>query len=242
MAGTSGKELDRRERSDLVSTWNVVKRLPDPESQTKKKNGELLPDSIRCLIVGPSGCGKTTLLVDNFLLAPNWLDWKNRHLYVFSKSLEQSKYQQLMKLYDGLDIATFASEIKPLDDCRENSVVVFDDVILENQNEIRNFFTQGRHKGMDCFYLAQTFSKIPKQLVRDNANFICLFRQDHTNLKHAYDDYVGGDMNYNQFSERCCSTCWNGDDFGFATIDMTRKPNDGKYRNKINDFLNVATL
>ena len=45
----------------------------------------------------------------------------------------------------------------------------------------------------------------------------------------------------NQFSERC-SSCWNSDDFGFATIDMTRKPNDGKYRNKINDFLNVATL
>ena len=104
-----------------------------------------------------------------------------------------------------------------------------------------DFFTQGRHKEIDCFYLAQTYSKIPKQLLRDNTNLICLFRQDHTNLKHVYDDYVGGDLNYNQFS-KFCSSCWNSDDFGFVTIDMTRKPNNGKFRNKINDFLNVETI
>ena len=222
-----------------MSTWDVIKRLPEPEQQNKR-NGNLLPDNIRCLIVGPSACGKTTLMVDNFLLAPNWLDWKNRHLYVFSKSLEQLKYQQLMKLYDGLDIATFEPDVKPLHECLDNSVVVFDDIILDNQNKVRNFFTQGRHKNIDCFYLAQTFSKIPKQLIRDNSNFICVFHQDHTNLKHIHDEYVGGDLSYNDFS-KICSRCWNQDSYGFVTIDMTRKPNSGKYRNKINNFLDIET-
>ncbi|MEB2589956.1 hypothetical protein SOP87_30475, partial [Bacillus cereus] len=128
-----------------MSTWDVIKRLPEPEQQNKR-NGKLLPDNIRCLIVGPSACGKTTLMVDNFLLAPNWLDWKNRHLYIFSKSLEQLKYQQLMKLYDGLDIATFEPDVKPLHECLDNSVVVFDDIILDNQNKVRNFFTKAHTK------------------------------------------------------------------------------------------------
>jgi ABC-type lipoprotein export system ATPase subunit len=38
--------------------------------QEQKKNGKLLPDDIRCLIIGSSGYGKTTLMNDNFLLSP----------------------------------------------------------------------------------------------------------------------------------------------------------------------------
>lgn len=214
--------------------WCVKQRLPDPEQ--KKLNGDLLPDQIRCLIVGPSGCGKTTLLVDNFILAPGWLNWHNRSLYVFSKTLDQSKYRHLRDLYDQTGIATLTPEVIPLSECKPNSVVVFDDYILENQNEVRNYFTRGRHKNLDCFYLAQTLSKVPKQLVRDNVNFLCVFRQDTANLKHIYTDYVQGDMRFDSFVD-VANRCWSDSDYGFLTIDMTRKRDAGKYRSEIDRFI-----
>lgn len=227
--------MSRRKKVD----WNINVRLP--EKQKTKRNGELLPESIRCLIVGPSNCGKSTLMIDNFILSPGWLDWKGKHLYIFSTSLNQPKYSQLQDYYNSIEkdighpIATFSREDMPLDDCKSNSVVVFDDYMLVNQNNVRDFFTRGRHKNIDCFYLAQTYTKVPKQCVRDNVNFLCLFRQDNTNLKHIYDDFVCGDVTFDEL-RTMCSECWD-EDYGFMTIDMTRKLKDGKYRNKIKDFL-----
>lgn len=50
--------------------------------QVKRKHGELLPDSIRCIICGPSNSGKTNLLL-NLIFSPEGLHLKN--IYIFSK-------------------------------------------------------------------------------------------------------------------------------------------------------------
>jgi len=52
----------------------------------------------------------------------------------------------------------------------------------------------GRHKQIDSFYLCQTYTKIPKHLIRDNANLIIIFKQDELNIRHIYNDHVIGDM------------------------------------------------
>lgn len=51
-----------------------------------RQNSQLLPKSIRSVIIGKSGCGKTTLLT-NLLLQHGWLDYD--HLFVYGKSLFQ---------------------------------------------------------------------------------------------------------------------------------------------------------
>jgi len=40
----------------------------------------------------------------------------------------------------------------------------------------------GRHKNMDSFYRCQTYTHIPKHLIRDNANMIIMFKQDDLNM------------------------------------------------------------
>jgi len=45
----------------------------------------------------------------------------------------------------------------------------------------------GRHKNIDSFYLCQTYS--PKHLIRDNANFIIMFKQDDLNMRHISGPY-----------------------------------------------------
>jgi len=60
----------------------------------------------------------------------------------------------------------------------KKNIMVFDDLLLERQNKCEAYYTRGRHSNVDCFYLAQNYFKLSRQTIRENANFICLFRQD----------------------------------------------------------------
>jgi len=68
---------------------------------------------------------------------------------------------------------------------------------------------------LDCFYFYQTYAKIPKHLIRDNANLLIMFKQV-TNLKRVYNDHVNTDMSYEDFCD-LCRKCWQK--YGFLVID-----------------------
>ena len=40
--------------------------------------------------------------------------------------------------------------------------MIFDDVICGKQNLLRDLFCMDRHTNIDCCYLCQTYTKIPK--------------------------------------------------------------------------------
>ena len=85
----------------------------------------------------------------------------------------------------------------------------------------------GRHVNADCFYLCQTFARIPKHLVRDNVYLLVLFRQDERNLKHVYEDHVNTDMTYTQFRDK----------YGFVFIDKDSELTNGRYRKGFDCFV-----
>ena len=66
------------------------------KSETSKQNHELLPDSLRMLLIGASGTGKTTVLL-NLLLQTDWLSYD--HLIIYAKTLYQEEYQLLEKCF-----------------------------------------------------------------------------------------------------------------------------------------------
>lgn len=211
----------------------------DTAIQEREKNGPLLPSSIRALICGPSGVGKTNLIYC-LLTDVNGVRFEN--LYLYSKSLFQPKYTQLEKVMSALPEINYfkfsnTNEVVPPDEVKNNSVFVFDDVICEEQKTIREYYSMGRHKGIDCFYLSQTYTKVPKHLIRDNANLIILFKQDELNLKHVYDDHVSPDMVYDEF-KKLCRLCWRNK-YDFVTIDKERPINKGRYRCGFDVFVNI---
>ena len=81
----------------------------------------------------------------------------------------------------------------------EKNLMIFDDLLLEKQNKCESYCIRGRHSNVDCFYLSQNYFKLPRQTIRENANFICLFPQDLKNLNHIYNDHVGDDMTKEEF-------------------------------------------
>src|SRR5271156_2244467 len=63
-------------------------------NKTIIENSDLLPGSIRGLLIGSSNSGKTFLLFQ-MLLADGFLDYNN--ILIFSKSLNQNEYQVLIE-------------------------------------------------------------------------------------------------------------------------------------------------
>lgn len=215
---------------DSFTIENIDNLTVDNVKKEEGKHGNLLPNSVRCLVSGPSNCGKTNV-VFNLITNPNGLRFNN--LYIFSKSLLQPKYQLLDKIIsDVKEVNLFKFDashniIQP-NEANPYSVFIFDDVSCENQDTIRNYFAMGRHNNIDCIYIGQTYSKIPKQLIRDNANIIIIFKQDDTNLKHIHSDHVGSDLSFERFKQMCCKA-WE-EKYGFLVIDKEQTIKNSRYR------------
>jgi GTPase SAR1 family protein len=201
--------------------------------EIKQKQLGLFPANVRSLIVGPSGSGKTVLIY-NLIVKKEGLKFTN--LYLISKSLEQEKYRKIIEIFricEDVKLHTFTDcEITP-NDVEKHSIVVFDDISSPN---IAPFFSMGRHRNINSFYLCQSYSKVQKHL-RDNVNFLILFKQDDLNLKHIYNNHVGNDFSFKQF-RNLCHQCWDRTKFGFFVIDKERPKNNGKYRFMFDQFYN----
>ena len=167
-----------------------------PNSNNKYKQlHSFMPDScFRMLICGNSGSGKTNVLI-HMLRAP--LIYYDK-LYLYSKNLEQKKYQDFIKLLEKTaekieipldDILEVSNDdIIDLDEIEVNEdsplgssvnesqkVVIFDDYICErNQNDIIKYFIGGRHKNCCVIYLSQSYYKTPKD-IRLNCSHYILF-------------------------------------------------------------------
>lgn len=203
-----------------------------------KKHGDLFcGGSKRCLIVGCSGSGKTNAMLA-LLEHPNGIRFEN--VYLYSMSLKQPKYEYLSKLLSPIkEIGYFEYDsdenIIPPQDIKPNSVIIFDDIPCRNQSIIRDYFTLGRHKNTDCFFIFQGYSSILKRLIRENANLLILFKQDCMSLKHLYNDHCMMDMSFQQFKD-ICTHCWK-DPYGFIVIDKDCEVNSGRYRKNFDSFI-----
>ena len=81
----------------------------------------------------------------------------------------------------------------------KKNLMVFDGLLLDKQNTCKSYYVRRRHRNVDCFYLSQNYFTLPCQIIRKNANFICLIPQDLKNLNHIFDDHVGSDMTNEEF-------------------------------------------
>ena len=111
------------------------------EEKRTKRHGELLPDSIYAVFCSPSNCGKTNSLLA-FITHPNGLRFEN--VYVYSKSLNQSKYRFLKELLQPINgVQYFPSskydEVDAPNNALPNSVIVFNDIACEKQDTVKRF-------------------------------------------------------------------------------------------------------
>jgi hypothetical protein len=222
------------------NTLPLTPVLVNQEEESIERHGKLFPNSIRCIVCGPSNCGKTNLML-NLLLHPQGLRFEN--CYVYSKSLQQPKYQFLRKVLEGVKgVGSFfyndrEDVLKP-DQVKPNSVMIFDDVAVEKQDIIRDYFSMGRHAGVDSFYLCQSYTRVPKHLIRDNVNIIIVFKQDELNMQHIYNDHINTDMPFNIFRQMC-HNCWESDKYLPLVVNKDCPLKEGRYRRGLDEFIQL---
>jgi len=116
----------------------------------------------------------------------------------------------------------------------KKNLMIFDDLQLDKQNMCEKYYVRGRHNNVDCFYLAQNYFKLPRQTIRENAHFFCLFPQNMKNITPIYYDHVSMDMPMEEF-KRLCKAAWRGQ-HGFVVIDHSSQKNNGKYRRGLDEL------
>jgi hypothetical protein len=181
-----------------------------------KRFVDMFPDVMRAGIFGPSGGGKTNILLTILLHVKPFQD-----IYLCSKTDFQEKYELLQELIENYKPIKFHKLSFPLPEpetLKKNSIVIFDDVLTENQNEIANYFLRGRHCNISCFYLSQAYTKIVKSSgIRTNFNYLIILKSDIINLRQIHLEYVT-DLSFEKFKQ-LCNDCW-GEPYGFLVIDV----------------------
>ena len=130
----------------------------------------------RMLLCGPSFSGKTNTLMH---MIYNLLYFDK--VYLYAKNLEQSKYQNLMNMFQpisnevGYDVIEASNdEIIPVEDLDGDSqkIVIFDDYVCDkNQKPLVDYFIRGRHKNCSVIYLSQSYYKTPKDIRLNCSHF-----------------------------------------------------------------------
>ena len=130
----------------------------------------------RMLVCGPSGSGKTNTLMH---MIYNLLYFDK--IYLYAKNLEQSKYKNLMDMFQpvsdeaGYDVIEASNDqILPVSELTDDGqiLVIFDDFVCDkNQKPLVDYFIRGRHKNCSVIYLSQSYYKTPKDIRLNCSHF-----------------------------------------------------------------------
>ena len=74
--------------------------------------------------------------------------------------------------------------------------MIFDDVMLNDQTKIKNYFCTSRHNNVNVFCLCESLHKIAKHCMKENANIFILFKQDDKTLKYCHETHISEDMEF----------------------------------------------
>ena len=198
--------------------------------------------NIFCVIAGTTGCGKTNLMV-HLLLQKNKINYSD--VYIYSPTLHQPAYIYLKNAYElkeqilknntkqSVEIAHFCDPaekqlINPVElERKHNHVMIFDDIMLENQIWIKKYFCSNRHNNVNVFYLVQSPHKITKYCIIENANIFILFKQDNKTLKYFHETHISGDIDFEEL-KLFCDNAWM-EKHGFVVFNLWDNAYCGRY-------------
>jgi hypothetical protein len=222
---------------DYSKEYNICSRRP---------HSILFPPNCYTVIASATGGGKTNLML-NLLRNPKQLNYD--HVYIYSSTLHQPAYEYLRQYYIDLEKLIFDNEnlvvkiaqffdadtqiMNPSELSKDkNHVMIFDDVMNNDQSVIKDYFCRGRHNNVNVFYLCQSLHKIAKHCIRENANIFILFRQDDKTLKYFHETHVSGDMDFCEFKQ-FCDGAWSKK-HGFVVINIWDDGYCGRYWSNYN--------
>lgn len=227
--------------TDKITNWysRVDKKTEQKHNQTYY-NHYIEPNSM-ILLIGGTGCGKTNSLME-FLNRSSGTFYE---IIIFSDStLDEPLYQQLKKnvkeveLYNDIDELPSLSDFDDSDN-EKQKLIVFDDFINLKKTEmkkIQEFATAGRKKGFTCFFLAQNYIQVPKNISR-NAQYFWIYKiNDNVSINNIIRNHNLDDIDKDKIKNAYEFATKNKGDF--FMIDLKGKPQI-RYRHNFLDFMKL---
>ena len=203
---------NKNKRKSNIDTLPPNKNNNENVDNNKDNNPNLSTYENRAnVIIGPRNVGKTFY-----------------KLKILEKIGNKRPFHKITRSPNQYSNYKTSTQIKPINKYK-GSVVIFDDMLgAENSSQIDEFFTRGRHEGLDVYCFSQSYFALPRQSIRNNSDRIILFKQTLRDVQSMYYDIGAYDMKYDEFKEMC-HKAWD-ERFNYLCIDMTKNKNDGKYR------------
>ena len=115
----------------------------------------------------------------------------------------------------------------------KKNLLILDDCYLGRQNKAEAYYSRGRHNNCDTVFLSQNYFRLPRQSIRENCNFLILFKHDTKNINHIYADHCS-EISLEEF-RNFCNQVWKIK-HAFVTIDLTSSIENGKFRRNLSTF------
>ena len=142
---------------------------------------------------------------------------KQEPIFITTKSLKQ---------YPNIKAQT-SDEIQSLNEYK-NTIIVFDDMLPSKQeSKIDLFFTRGRHKNFDIYYISQSYFHSPKNTIRNISNIIFLFKQTLRDIILLFHDRAGLVLNLEKWKE-LCHKAWENE-YDYLEIDRFAEIGESLY-------------
>lgn len=160
----------------------------------RQRRNKYLPANILGLVCGKTGSGKTNLVLN--LLLNDEFKLKYDEIYICTPTQNQNAYDKVAEYVSGVvfvdpwDLEKFNFNNEFSD---RQKAFVFDDVVTmpnKIQRVIQTYFSMGRHKKFDMYYLSQNYISIDRELIRSNANVLFIFKQRKSDLQTIFRDLI----------------------------------------------------
>ena len=131
----------------------------------------------RALIIAPSGTGKSNFLCNllkTFCVGKGTFD----EIILFCKCGHEPLYEYLDEASKGSIVVTEdLSKLPPINTLNKKTqkLYIFDDMVLEKNPLISEYFIRGRKMGVSLLFLTQSFYQTPK-IIRQNTRYFIILK------------------------------------------------------------------
>lgn len=221
-----------------IQNCDNLKKIPS--SKKYRCKNKLLPQHpYRWIVSGSSGSGKTNMITWYLLKFASY-----DRLYIYSKHLDQPKFAMLKNFFDkiqertGEEILFMSNDIEdvvPVDELNENcmNLVLFDDMMMEKQHSIVEYWIRSRHKNCSVISLVQKWSQVPR-VCRINTNIISLFAVPNKREVNLLYSEVGMGLDKDEWIRKFKKA--TSDKYSFFHIVPDEKHKALRYRKNFNEI------
>lgn len=158
----------------MFNFYEVVSKDEDINNPNYEKHKiSLLGGGFRMIINSGSGTGKTCALMNLIHLFNKTFQHidicvKDKHEKLYEhldKTLNTKKHPNIVSFYED-------GEIAPMVNDGLVKLIVYDDLLFENQAEIKKYYIYSRKKKYSNIYISQQFHKIPLSIRQNTEYFI----------------------------------------------------------------------